>query len=221
MMRVVENAGAIVTYFQGVSERVDALSMDRARPIIVRSSLKESLCRQRFDLAHECGHLVAHRGLQTGDRETEDQANRFASAFLLPRAGFIPEFPVGKTLNWTAIYQLKLRWKVSARAIIRRAFDLRLISARQYRTANIHLVKTGQARVEKYDNELPLEQPELLDNALQALEAKKPTAIRLIADDLGWDNGLYRLVTGRTLPPPVGTGPTGNVVPMAKFQSTR
>jgi len=79
MMRVVENAGAIVTYFGDLSERVDAFSMDRKRPIIVRSSLKESLFRQRFDLAHECGHLIMHRGLQTGDRITEGQAHRFAS----------------------------------------------------------------------------------------------------------------------------------------------
>jgi Zn-dependent peptidase ImmA (M78 family) len=221
MMRVVENAGAVVTYFKGISERVDALSMDRPRPIVVRSSLKESLCRQRFDLAHECGHLVMHRGTQTGDRDSEEQSNRFASAFLLPRAGFIPEFPVGKTLNWAAIFRLKLRWKVSARAIIHRAFDLRLITANQYRTANIHLVKAGQARVERYDDELPLETPELLDNALNALERKKPAVIRSIADDLGWADGLYGLMTGRALPPPCATGPVGNVVPFAKYQSSR
>ena len=34
MMRVVENAGAVVSFFGGVSERVDALSIDRPRPLI-------------------------------------------------------------------------------------------------------------------------------------------------------------------------------------------
>jgi Zn-dependent peptidase ImmA (M78 family)/transcriptional regulator with XRE-family HTH domain len=217
MMRVVENAGAIVTFFSGVSERVDAFSMDRPRPLIVRSALKESLCRQRFDLAHECGHLVMHRGIQTGDRATEDQANRFASAFLLPRAGFIAEFPTGSTLNWRAIFKLKLRWKVSARAIMHRAYDLRLISARQYRTANIYFMKSGQARVERYDDELPMEQPELLDNALGTLEARKPEVLRRIADELGWDNGIYKLLTGKLLPPPVARG-EGKVVVM-RFRS--
>ena len=159
MMRVVENAGAIVTYFGGVSERVDALSMDRRRPIVVRSAAKESLCRQRFDLAHECGHLVMHRGVQTGDHDTEDQANRFASAFLLPRTGFINEFPRGSVLNWPALYKLKLRWKVAVRAIVRRAFDLQLITANQYRSANIHLMKTGQSKVERHDESMPMEQP--------------------------------------------------------------
>src|SRR3546814_5838247 len=51
MMRVVENAGAIVTSFVDLSDRIDAFSMDQSSPIIVRSSLKESLCRQRFDFA--------------------------------------------------------------------------------------------------------------------------------------------------------------------------
>jgi Zn-dependent peptidase ImmA (M78 family)/DNA-binding XRE family transcriptional regulator len=200
MTRVAENAGAIVTHFGGLSERVDAFSIDRLRPIIVRSAAKESLCRMRFDLAHECGHLVIHRGIQTGDRESEDQANRFASAFLLPRAGFVREFPRGRSLNWHALFELKLRWKVSVRAIVRRAFDLGLIMAAQYRTANIHLVKTGQAKTERYDDTLPMEHPELLDAALDALEASRPGAVRTIANDLGLGEEMFELLTGRCLP---------------------
>ena len=201
MMRAVENAGAVVTYFSGVSERVDALSMDRPRPIIVRSAAKESLCRLRFDLAHECGHLVMHRGIHTGDQLTEEQANRFASAFLLPRAGFLKEFPRGKLLNWPAMYQMKKRWKVAVRAIVRRALDLQLITASQYRSANIHLVKSGQAKQERFDDVLPMEEPELMNSALAALEKARPQGIRRIAGELGWDAKMYQLIIGRDLPP--------------------
>ncbi len=199
VMRVVENAGAVVTYFAGVSERVDALSMDRPRPIIVRSAAKQSLCRQRFDLAHECGHLVMHRGIVTGDHLTEEQANRFASAFLLPRAAFLNEFPRGRVLNWPALYALKKRWKVAVRAIVKRAFDLNLITAAQYRSANIHLMKTGQSKVERYDDELPMERPELLSNALSALGQVRPAMVPRIADQLGWDEGLFALIVGQPL----------------------
>lgn len=201
IMRVVENAGAIVTHFHGLSERVDALSMDRPRPIIVRSDAKASLCRQRFDLGHECGHLVMHRGVETGDKTSEDQAHRFASAFLLPRAAFIREFPRGRSLNWAAMFQLKLRWKVAVRAIVRRAFDLGMIDAAQYRTANIQLVKTGQAKAERYDDQLPLEQPELLDSAMSALQQARPNGLRELASDLGISEGMFKLLTGRSLPP--------------------
>lgn len=202
MMRVVENAGAIVTYFGDLSERVDAFSMDRRRPIIVRSSLKESLCRQRFDFAHECGHLIMHRGMQTGDRATEDQAHRFAGAFLFPRGAVLREFPRGRTINWQALYQLKLRWKVSVRAIIRRAYDLKLLTPAQYRTANIHLVKTGQAKVEKYDDDpsMPVEVPELLPAALAALPDAVYGGARAVGGEVGFGSIMLELVTGTTLP---------------------
>ena len=200
MMRVVENAGAVVSFFGGVSERVDALSIDRRRPMIIRSEAKQAACRLRFDLAHECGHLIMHRGVETGDKATEDQANRFASAFLLPRSSFIHEFPRSRFLNWSAIFQLKLRWKVSAAAIIRRAYDLRMISADQYRTGYIHLSKTGQKRVERHDDEIPLEEPELLSSAISALEETFPGATQRIAAEAGLEAGMFGNVAGLELP---------------------
>jgi Zn-dependent peptidase ImmA (M78 family) len=203
MMRVVENAGAVVTYFGDLSKRVDAFSMDRRRPIIVRSSLKESLCRQRFDLAHEVGHLIMHRGLQTGDRLTEDQAHRFAGAFLFPAGAFLREFPRGRTIDWIALYKLKLRWKMSVRAMIRRAYDLGMLSPAQYRTANIHMVKSGQAQVERYDNDgsLPVEEPELLPSAINYLNTHIIGGLPTIGEQLGLTRTMVELVTGFEMPP--------------------
>ncbi|WP_234418447.1 XRE family transcriptional regulator [Dongshaea marina] len=93
MINVVENQGAIVTYFDGVSDKIDALSVNRKYPIIIRNTAKESVCRMRFDLAHECGHLIMHNGLETGCKKTEREADAFASAFLFPRESFAREFP--------------------------------------------------------------------------------------------------------------------------------
>lgn len=187
MVRVAENAGALITYFEGISEKIDAFSVHRHRPLIIRNPAKESACRMRFDIAHECGHLVIHAGLHTGDKATEDEANRFASAFLLPRAAFIKEFPRSRRLSWQGIYELKLRWKVAASAIVRRAYDLGLIDAAQYRTANVHLRKTGEAKCERYDqgdDAIPMEEPELLSNAFVALESEAPECIGSLLDSL-------------------------------------
>jgi Zn-dependent peptidase ImmA (M78 family)/DNA-binding XRE family transcriptional regulator len=204
MMRVVENAGAIVTYFRDLSERVDAFSMDRRRPIIVRSSLKESLCRQRFDLAHECGHLIMHRGLQTGDRITEDQAHRFASAFLFPRGAVLREFPRGRWIDWNALYALKKRWKVSVRALVRRGYDLNLLTPAQYRTANIHLVKSGQSKVERFDDDgtMPIEEPELLTSALAVLNDSIRGGVGAVAYEVGFSMTMLERIIGAPLPPP-------------------
>lgn len=187
MTRVLEAAGAVVTHFPGLSERVDALSMHRPRPIVVRSAAKDSVVRLRFDLAHECGHLVMHGGVETGDRETEAQAHRFASAFLLPARAFAAEFPRRRhNLDWPGLFSMKRRWGVSVRAIARRAYDLGLIDAAQYRTANVHLARTGQAKGEAGDNDWPWpEEPEVLRAALDVLEGEAEGSKRLLALSLG------------------------------------
>jgi hypothetical protein len=59
---LIENSGVIVATVDGVDEKVDAFSMSRKRPVIIRNSSKESPCRYRFDLAHELGHLLMHDG---------------------------------------------------------------------------------------------------------------------------------------------------------------
>ena len=66
MVRVVENAGAIVSTFGNVSEKVDALSIHRNRPIILLNPTK-SAARIRMDIGHEAAHIILHKGIETGD----------------------------------------------------------------------------------------------------------------------------------------------------------
>jgi len=199
--RVLENAGAIVTLFQGARHEVDALSMARARPIVIRNTLKQSPGRQRFDLAHECGHLVIHQGVVTGDKVTEGQANRFASALLMPRAAFTRDFPsMPSRLDWQAIYSLKVRWRVSAKAVIRRAHDLELLDAVQYATGNRFLNQTGQARVERFDEKIPFEEPELLKMAITAyIEAFSSTPAEMAKQISMTPSMIEQLVGGSVL----------------------
>lgn len=195
MTRVVENAGAVVVPFADLSDRIDAMSIARRRPIIVRSAAKTAAVRLRFDLAHECGHLLMHMGVTTGTHETEDEANRFASAFLIPRAAFAREFPRAKTLNWRAMLDMKRRWGMSLRAIVRRALDLGLIGADEYRRAQVHLSKSGQARVELLDDTLSAERAELLDLALEAMGSRRAD----LPGALGVEPEMIEAITGAAL----------------------
>lgn len=215
MMRVVENAGAVVVNFDDLTDRIDALSIARRRPIIVRSTAKVAGARLRFDLAHEAAHLIMHQGIVTGDSVTEGEAHRFAGAFLIPRTAFAREFPRSRrTLDWNALFTMKLRWKVSVRAIARRAFDLGLIDAAQYRTANIQLVKTGQAKAERYDELVAVEEPELLRAAIGWLSSREGIVLHRLLVNLGMTPALFARLTGQRLP----TLPD-NVVPLGTAKS--
>ncbi|HEL4846209.1 MULTISPECIES: helix-turn-helix domain-containing protein [Stenotrophomonas] len=170
MVRVVERAGIVVAFFNEASAQVDALSIASKRPIIVRNDAKKSPFRQRFDIAHELGHLVLHEGQVTGDRKTETEANRFASAFLLPRSTFAKAFPKkGTRLDWAGIRQLKLTFGASKAAILYRARSLDLIDENQYRSAIITLKNRGEAIEEAEDGLVANELSELIPKSLDVL----------------------------------------------------
>lgn len=196
MTKLAEKVGVLVVNLADVDERVDAFSLFNKRPLIVRSMAKSSPGRQRFDLAHELGHLVMHQGIETGCRHTEDQANQFASALLMPRASFASEFPAmrGRYLNWPALKELKLRWKVSFKALIYRGRALDLLTAEQAKSGFTHLSRKGFTKVEEYDDLLPLEAPMLVQRALDLLDYSSWKKV-LVASGLTseWVSGRYLL----------------------------
>ena len=217
IVRALESAGAVVTTFPGVSEKVDALSMARKRPLIVLNRAKDSPGRRRFDLAHECGHIVLHQGIETGTPEREAEADQFASALLMPRVGFASEFnavgPRGE-LRWSELYALKQRWGVSVRAVIYRGHSLGLIDPIQYRRANVYLNKTGQAKHERHDELIPDESPEVLSMALEVMRASLGISSEALASRLGVSLPMLRRLAGGLVTLPEGAVPT-NVTSLA------
>ncbi|MDN7629690.1 XRE family transcriptional regulator [Burkholderia cenocepacia] len=197
MTRLAETIGAVVTTFKGVSSEVDALSFIGARPIIVRNEAKESACRQRFDIAHELGHCVLHMGRVTGDRVSESEANRFASALLVPRAMMIKHFPRprGSFLDWKGISEFKLTWKVSKAALLYRARQLEMISDDLYRRGAIAL-RRGEATKEREDDQIPMERPALLGRSITLLREKLGITVPVLAAQLGLSTELLEDVLG-------------------------
>ncbi len=175
MNRLAEHLGIFVTSFRSVSKEVDALSVATKRPIIVRNDAKDSPCRHRFDIGHELGHLALHTGIVTGDRVTEGQANRFASAFLMPRSMMLKLFPKPKSsrFDWKSISEFKLEWKVSKAALLYRARQLEIITDAQYKTGVISLNRNGEAATEREDYLVRKENPELVQTSLDVLKVRK------------------------------------------------
>ncbi|WP_338334977.1 helix-turn-helix domain-containing protein [Xanthomonas euvesicatoria] len=185
MVRVVESAGAVVAFFNDASAEVDALSITSRRPVIVRNDAKASPFRMRFDIAHELGHLVLHEGQVTGDRKTESEANRFASAFLLPRSTFLKVFPKrGTRIDWAGIRALKLEFQVSKAAILYRAKSLELLDDDQYRGAVITLKNRGEAIQEAEDAFTQKEEAEIVTKALEVLRVHHKLGREAVAKQL-------------------------------------
>ncbi|WP_081079312.1 MULTISPECIES: helix-turn-helix domain-containing protein [Burkholderia] len=198
MVRVVENAGAVVTTFESAGRGIDALSIAAPRPIVVTNSNDVSACRVRFDHAHEIGHLVGHVGRSTGDKATEAEANRFASAFLLPRSSFAKEFPAlrgGTQINWIALSEMKMRWRVSKAALLYRARQLGILSEDLYKRALIgHLFAKGERYGEREDPQIPHESPELFDSAISLLSERLGMSLEQIAASVKMKKALLLLV---------------------------
>lgn len=199
--RALERAGVVVATFDSISEKVDAFSWFGPRPLVIRSTDKGDAARSRFDLAHECGHLVGHTGVVTDDGVREAEADRFAGAFLLPRAGFSREFPRGNRMDWQRVIGLKERWGVSLQAIVRRAYDLRLITSTQYRSAFISINKRGWRT--DGPGVVKDEPVELVKSAIAVAEQRLGIPVACISAELGWTSGTMELVSG--LEPPTSS----------------
>lgn len=198
MINLLERNGVVVIPVDERCREVDAFSLwNGKRPAIFLVVEKGSTSRTRMDAAHELGHLVMHADVAAGSPELERQANRFGSAFLLPRDSFFHEAP--RRLNWDHIWELKRRWKVSAAAIVRRSYELGLLLEPTYRRAFMHLNQTGERTCEPH--EPPFEQPVALRKSLEVIAEKWP--LQRIADAIGVTAQELRQLVAFTDPEPL------------------
>jgi Zn-dependent peptidase ImmA (M78 family)/transcriptional regulator with XRE-family HTH domain len=147
MVHLAESHGVRVFSLPIDSLKVDAFSvLHRGTTPYVFLNTKKSAEHSRFDVAHELGHLTLHthtHGGPSGSRDAELEANRFASAFLMPRGDVLGHIPPPSTITVKAIHRLKKRWGVSAIALVFRLHKLKILTEWQYRTLCIQLSAAG------------------------------------------------------------------------------
>jgi Zn-dependent peptidase ImmA (M78 family)/transcriptional regulator with XRE-family HTH domain len=200
---VVENAGAIVTRFAMPLDEeghVDAFSHGGDRAILVVNAAKGG-SRTLFDIAHELGHLVLHGGMVSGTKELEAEADRFASAFLLPRTAMFREFPrpVSDRIDWEALLAFKRRWRASLQATIRRARDLALIDPAIYLKACKSISFRGWRLAEPCEPEIEL--PSVLPQCFETLDMEYGQKPVDIARQLHWHPSVMQQVVGHDVNP--------------------
>ena len=108
-----EENGIVITGFDTVDRKIDAFSqrtlIDDGNVFFIAVAQGEKpKGRVFFDMAYELGHIFLHPWSESLDliskeefKSRENQANRFASAFLLPKESFLQEIQAYPTdLNY-------------------------------------------------------------------------------------------------------------------------
>lgn len=160
LTRAVESAGAIVLLYPFDNKKIDGLSLwVTPTPPLFFLNDRAPGDRNRWTLAHEIGHAVMHRHARP---EIEDEADRFASEFLMPEADVrssLEQLTIAKAAS------LKLTWRVSMQALVRRAKDLGVITHGRYKSLCVQIGAAGMRTNEP--NEIEPEEP----SSLQAILA--------------------------------------------------
>jgi Zn-dependent peptidase ImmA (M78 family)/DNA-binding XRE family transcriptional regulator len=138
VVELIEEAGGIVILCRFGTNLLDGISF-RAEGLPPLFFMNRDVPgdRFRFSLAHELGHMILHT-IPSDDEKMEDEAHRFAAALLMPGPEIKPYLVAPKL---STLARVKAYWKVSIKALIRRAHDLKLITDNQYRWLNVQYSK--------------------------------------------------------------------------------
>lgn len=167
---IMEQNGILIVRETVRCQDMDAVSCwIGGRPIVLLSEEVVSGPRDLFNLAHELGHLALHPDVEVSGSNLdmiEKQANRFASAFLLPRESFSREV-LGNSLAY--FKSLKSRWGVAIAAMAYRSRDLGILSENQYSYLFRQMNAQRIRKVEPLDDMFPVNKPTVLGEGLRML----------------------------------------------------
>jgi Zn-dependent peptidase ImmA (M78 family) len=171
MVHLLEAKGVRVFSLAENTRMVDAFSTWRMdRPFVFLNMMKTPE-RSRHDAAHELGHLVLHRHGAPIGRKAEEQADQFASSFLMPASDVLAIIPRIHTIN--QIVEAKKRWSVSVMSLIHRLHRIGVMSPWQYRMFCIQATELGYRDAEPFS--IAREQSVIWQKVLTALWRERIT----------------------------------------------
>jgi Zn-dependent peptidase ImmA (M78 family)/DNA-binding XRE family transcriptional regulator len=160
---------------------INQMENKRQFPVIAYTVEKESVDRTRLSVAHELGHLTMHRSfLRKAHAEIEDEAYSFAAEWLMPESAM--RIVIQEPVTLTSLAKLKPIWGVSLASLIRRAFDLNLITQRQYHYLFHQLGNLGWKVREPEALDIPIEKPRLFRKMVEIVYGR-PINFSALASD--------------------------------------
>jgi Zn-dependent peptidase ImmA (M78 family) len=165
LTRILEAAGVIVVHSTLGGSAVDGVTFRApGLPPLIVLNAEQPADRMRFTLAHELAHLVMHHDQPT--QSMEQEANEFASAFLLPTRDIRPYFT--RRIDLRLLAELKPVWRVSMASLLMRARSLGLLAYNQERYLWQQFSITKIRQSEPPELEFPTETATVLPELLGA-----------------------------------------------------
>jgi Zn-dependent peptidase ImmA (M78 family)/transcriptional regulator with XRE-family HTH domain len=166
LVKVVEEQGVIIHLFDFKSDikisGVSFITPVGVPVMILNKNMPNS--RILFTIAHELGHILMHfkGGIINEERNVENEADRFASSFLMPSAEIKSNLYY---LTDEKLGDLKRYWKVSIQALLYKAKDLGTLTQDQYRRWVTKISYYGWRKQEPLEFEIA--EPKLLFKMLK------------------------------------------------------
>lgn len=165
VVETIQRMGIIINYFiPPFSIRIDGVSFITKKGIpVILINKNSSNSRKVFTLCHELGHLIMHYKYMVSDkRDVEDEANTFASEFLMPEQQIKNQL---YNLTLQKLISLKVYWRVSIKALMQRARILSCITRDQHSRLMSIYNKNHWAQEEPY--EFAVQDPTLLNRVFE------------------------------------------------------
>lgn len=154
---LIENLGVVIFLCDFGTDKLDGFTIIGDENPIIFINKDMPWCRSRFTLAHELGHIVLGHVQKQG---IEEEANEFASEFLMPEDDIRRDFN-GEKIDLRLLAMLKPRWKVSMQALLMRARSLKYLSDNQNTYLWMNFSRFGYKRREPPHLDIPVEPPKL------------------------------------------------------------
>ncbi len=199
--------------------QMDAFSFWRGDlPYVFLNTMKSGE-RSRMDAAHELGHLVMHSRGGAHGRQAENEARRFAAAFLMPKGSVTAHAPYGGSLP--QLIEAKKRWNVSVASLAVRMHEphIRMLNDWQYRNIFIEIGRNGYRT--KEPDESQGETSQVLGKVFANLRDEGMSMAQVAQKLALWPQELSRLIFGLILTPILGTGTTGKSSPPPTLRLVR
>ncbi|KGX86083.1 spr1629 family repressor/antitoxin [Pontibacillus litoralis] len=205
LMFLVEKSGVFM-FEKAIGEEMDAYSLwtKQDRPFILLGNLKRSAVRRNFDIAHELGHLLLHYRVEFTNldrkehKAVENEANQFASAFLLPEESVLADMKaISHRTNPDAYLDLKKKWKTSLQVLGYRAASLGILDARNHRNFYAALHRKGYLQREPLDEIIPIQKPQKMKSIIDLVVKRGIIDIYEMGEkDWKVDNTFFHRLTG-------------------------